>query len=356
MPATVPGCVHTDLLAAGLIPDPYLDENERLLEWIGRTAWRYSTTFRAAAARRASASTWSSTGSTPSPRSTLNGAVLGATANMHRSYRFDVRDAPASTGDNELTVDFAAQTDAEPSRRAWSSAPRPARQPLTRTTPSARWPATSAGTGGPTLVTAGIWRPVTPAAVDHGTAGRGAAARDRATAATARVEVHVDVERAAGRAAGAGRGRPSRVRTAEVEVGAGRHGACCGSSVPDVGAVVAARLRRAAALPASSVRCWPTTTELDDVAAPGRLPHRDAGHRRPTRRHAVHLRRQRHARSSSRGANWIPDDCFPTRIDRDPLRRAASRSATEAGMNLLRVWGGGIYESEDFYEICDETG
>ncbi len=45
IPATVPGCVHLDLMAAGLIPDPYLGENERLVTWIGRTDWRYETTF-----------------------------------------------------------------------------------------------------------------------------------------------------------------------------------------------------------------------------------------------------------------------------------------------------------------------
>ena len=39
VPATVPGCVTTDLLAAGLIPDPYLDDNEARLAWIGRTDW-----------------------------------------------------------------------------------------------------------------------------------------------------------------------------------------------------------------------------------------------------------------------------------------------------------------------------
>ena len=39
IPATVPGCVHTDLLAAGLIPDPFLDRNELALHWIGRTDW-----------------------------------------------------------------------------------------------------------------------------------------------------------------------------------------------------------------------------------------------------------------------------------------------------------------------------
>ena len=47
-----------------------------------------------------------------------------------------------------------------------------------------------------------------------------------------------------------------------------------------------------------------------------------------------------------KGANWIPDDCFPTRIDRARLRAAASARPPTRGINLLRVWGGGIYESE----------
>lgn len=41
VPASVPGCVHTDLLAADLIDDPYIDDNEDRLGWIGRTDWRY---------------------------------------------------------------------------------------------------------------------------------------------------------------------------------------------------------------------------------------------------------------------------------------------------------------------------
>src|SRR5690606_27682949 len=56
-----------------------------------------------------------------------------------------------------------------------------------------------------------------------------------------------------------------------------------------------------------------------------------------------------------RGANWIPDHAFITEVDRDRYRRRIA-DATEANMNLLRVWGGGIYESEDFYELCDEQG
>jgi beta-mannosidase len=57
----------------------------------------------------------------------------------------------------------------------------------------------------------------------------------------------------------------------------------------------------------------------------------------------------------ARGVNWIPDDCFPHRVDRG---RYAERlgQARDAGVNLVRVWGGGIYESDDFYDVCDELG
>lgn len=47
VPARVPGCVHTDLLAAGLIPDPFLGTNEHEIEWVGRRSWTYTRTLEA---------------------------------------------------------------------------------------------------------------------------------------------------------------------------------------------------------------------------------------------------------------------------------------------------------------------
>ena len=44
-PATVPGCVHTDLLNNKLIDDPFYRDNEQQLQWIGKTFWTYQTTF-----------------------------------------------------------------------------------------------------------------------------------------------------------------------------------------------------------------------------------------------------------------------------------------------------------------------
>ncbi|XP_053559474.1 beta-mannosidase isoform X3 [Bombina bombina] len=56
-----------------------------------------------------------------------------------------------------------------------------------------------------------------------------------------------------------------------------------------------------------------------------------------------------------KGSNWIPADSFQDRITSDKLR-ILLQSVVEANMNTLRVWGGGVYESDEFYKMCDELG
>jgi beta-mannosidase len=56
-----------------------------------------------------------------------------------------------------------------------------------------------------------------------------------------------------------------------------------------------------------------------------------------------------------RGANWIPADALPGRITREKTADLL-RSAVAANMNMLRVWGGGQYEPDWFYDLCDELG
>ena len=56
-----------------------------------------------------------------------------------------------------------------------------------------------------------------------------------------------------------------------------------------------------------------------------------------------------------KGSNWIPADAFQERVTDDELERLL-RSAQLANMNMLRVWGGGVYERESFYDIADRLG
>ncbi len=56
-----------------------------------------------------------------------------------------------------------------------------------------------------------------------------------------------------------------------------------------------------------------------------------------------------------KGSNWIPANSFPTQIS-DEYLEGLIRSAAETHQNMLRVWGGGFYEEERFYDLCDRYG
>src|SRR4051794_20131565 len=108
VPARVPGCVHTDLMRAGKIDDPYRDFNEHKLQWIGLTDWQYRTTFDADAKlfdheRIDLVCDGLDTVATIE----LNGTRVARTENTHRGYRFDVRSA-LKHGRNELVITFAS--------------------------------------------------------------------------------------------------------------------------------------------------------------------------------------------------------------------------------------------------------
>ncbi|MFA5238543.1 MAG: sugar-binding domain-containing protein [Phycisphaerae bacterium] len=57
----------------------------------------------------------------------------------------------------------------------------------------------------------------------------------------------------------------------------------------------------------------------------------------------------------AKGANWVPPSIFAGQLDHSDYKRLLS-AAADANINMLRVWGGGYYEAEEFYELCSEFG
>ncbi|KAI8821024.1 glycoside hydrolase family 2 protein [Fimicolochytrium jonesii] len=57
----------------------------------------------------------------------------------------------------------------------------------------------------------------------------------------------------------------------------------------------------------------------------------------------------------AKGANWVPADAFYRRITKE-RRRGILQSAVDANMNMVRVWAGGVYEDDEFYDLADEMG
>ena len=57
----------------------------------------------------------------------------------------------------------------------------------------------------------------------------------------------------------------------------------------------------------------------------------------------------------ARGADYIPDDCYYSRLTREVFLRDV-QAAVFANFNCLRIWGGGYYPADEFYDLCDENG
>lgn len=354
VPATVPGSTHTDLLDAGLIPDPYLDRNEKVLAWMHRVDWRYATAFDAAPPADDERVDLVFDGLDTVATVSLNGAVVARTLNQHRSYRVDVREHLAEH--NELVVDLASALNyAEALESEHGHRPRPYPHPFVYV----RKMACSFGWDwGPDLQTAGIWKPVR---LERWRTARLAQVRPVVTVDEqdlGRVELHVDVERA-----GLGPVGTDVPLTLTATIG----GSEASVVVPE-GATSAVLT----VLVPQAERWWPvgygdprlyglavTLTGPDDVVLgrwERRVGFREVRVDRTPDEHGTPFTFVVNGRPVFvKGANWIPDDHLLTRIDRARLERRMDQ-ALGANHNLLRVWGGGIYETEDFYGAADERG
>ena len=389
VPATVPGYATTDLLTAGLIPDPYLDDNESVLAWIGRTEWQFKTRFDADPAGAGERVDLVCDGLDTVATVELNGVVVGRTANMHRSYRLDVGSA-LRAGGNDLRITFAAPVP-EADKRSEQIGPRPhvERHPFN----AIRKMACAYGWDwGPDLASSGIWRSI---GLDRWRVARLGSVRalagvadlavpgpdGRPTRGHGRVTVHVDIERAPGESGPLS--VAARIDTAAGPVSAagtvpaGSDTASVELDVPDaelwwpagyggqaLSEVEVQLLPAGAESGGGGAGTGAEGAEADAGAGGGGALDRWSG-RVGFRALTLDVTPDEVGTAvglvvngvpiTARGGNWIPEDCFPTRIGRDLYRRRLS-DAVEANVNLVRVWGGGIYESEDFYDATDELG
>ncbi|MDQ0585339.1 glycoside hydrolase family 2 protein [Streptomyces rishiriensis] len=349
LPAQVPGCVHTDLLTAGVIPDPLIGANEHEVAWVGRRAWLYTRRLDLPPSAHERTDLVFE-GLDTAAEIAVDGEVLGRTRNMHRPYRFDV-----SGRSGELSVRFAsAYTEAAAVSKLVGERPNVYPEPsqyIRKMASSFGWD------WGPTVVTAGIWKPVR---LESWSTARLDRVRPVVTVAdgTGRVELHIEVERTA---PGVARVLTARATVAGVEATTVLDGNR-GTVVLDVPGPELWWPRGYGEQPLYEV-------ELTLLDATDELPEPvplDAWHRRIGFR-TVRLDRSKDAHGTgftfvvngvrvfARGVNWIPDDVLPSRITSGAYRRRLEQAAG-AHIDLVRVWGGGLYESDAFYDACDELG
>lgn len=351
MDASVPGVIHTDLMKVGLIPDPFVGMNETQVHWVAEVPWVYRRTFDVSAdvlnERRIELV---AEGLDTVARIRINGKQIGTSRNMFTGVRFEVRGF-LRPGTNSIEVRFASPVkSAKAAERVHGRLQvelEPQRVHIRKAQYSFGWD------WGPRLTTSGIWRPIRIEAHSD------ARLRDpfvrverlRGTGATLRVSAAIEA-------------RSRKRRTLRIRIEG--HGAGVDRQI-----VVSGRTAETAVTLARARLWWPNgsgdqpmyaavltllegSREVDTVRVPFavrtvRLVQR------PDREGRSFILEINGQRLFCKGADWIPADTFLPRVGQATYRRLLTL-ARDASMNMIRVWGGGIYEDDAFYELCDRLG
>ena len=337
-PMQVPGDAITALHAAGLIPDPYFGRNEYALRWICERDW----TIRREVTLSDTAVDLVASGLDTLCTVRLNGAVVLETANAFRSYRADLS-AHARTGANTLEITFHAT----PAAGAALQAAQPFPIPNSKNCPIPngnliRKPACDFGWDwNIALAPMGVLGALRIEPQDQPRIDRLAISQVHGPG-WARLDVTAHCTGCDGQDAHfdfAGQSVTMRVR-------GGRGFASLRVEEPDLwwpaglGAqplhTLTVACNGAEATRRIGLRRMELVTEPDDAGLGFKI-----------RVNGVDV--------FCRGANWIPADALPGRIDQESTR-GLLQSAVDANMNMLRIWGGGRYEPDWFYDLCDEMG
>jgi beta-mannosidase len=365
--ARVPGTVQTDLLAAGAIDDPFHRDNEARLQWIGLADWQYQLTFDVdAATLRHHHVELVFDGLDTFADASLNGHKLLAADNMFRRWRVAAKGA-LQAGSNTLEVtlhspisrlqpwllgqpyalpgEFDSAFGDEPKGKQTSNYVRKANYQY-----GWDW--------GPRYVTEGIWQPVHLETWDDLRLADFHVAQQHVDADVAQLLAQFDIH--------ADRADKVQLRlTWSAPDGSHRSVALeTALKAGDNHLDLPVRIEH-------PQRWWPAGYGAPnlyrfraEVVLAGKVI---ASSERDTGLRSVELRRQpdRWGRSFAfvvngvpifaKGANLIPFDSFPERVTEARMQQIL-RSARDANMNMLRVWGGGYYQSDAFYAMADRLG
>ena len=355
-PATVPGCVHLDLLNNKLIPDPFYRDNEAKLQWIENADWEYRTTIQATPALLAQKNIdLVFEGLDAHAQVYLNDKLVLTADNMFREWRVNVKDV-LKAGANSLRIVFPS-----PIKIANEIAAKDPWQPRTHVEPKTyvRKAAYEYGWDwGPRFVTSGVWRPARLEAWDNARVSNvhirqldvsssvaHLLAEVEVTAATSgNATVSVEYTLGSGKAIGT-------ARSVQLQDGVNRIALPIDIANPS--------LWYPAGYGAQPI--YKFTTRLST----GKQVQDEATTKTGLR--SIVLRRDLDQWGRSfefivngipvfgKGADVIPFDSFPTRVTTMQYRDVL-QSAVDANMNMIRHWGGGYYETDEFYDICDELG
>ncbi len=362
LPATVPGTVHTDLLANGKIQDPFYRTNEYDQQWIDKKDWEYATRFDLDAVTLGhSHIELVFEGLDTYADVYVNDAPVLTADNMFRTWTADIK-PHAKPGANSLRIRFRSPIQEGLKQLAALGFDPPATNDQSdngglgdkRVSMFTRKAGYHYGWDwGPRFVTSGVWRPIrlrawSGARIDDLHIVQDSLTNDEAKL-TARFEIVSD---AGGAATLDISGQDGIAARQAVTLTAGRNTI----ELP----VIIARPKLWWSNGLGEAHLYTLTGHLTAGAAKDERPVR-IGLR------TLRVVQKPDADGTSfyvelngvpvfmKGASYIPNDSFLPRVTTQVYERVV-QSAVDTHMNMIRVWGGGVYEDDRFYDFCDEKG
>ncbi|WP_100614262.1 beta-mannosidase [Confluentibacter citreus] len=362
--ANVPGTVHTDLLSLEKIEDPYYRLNEHDLQWIDKTDWHYQTTFNLSKKDISKQHIeLDFSGLDTYSKIYLNDSLFLETDNMFLHYSVDAKPF-LKEGDNLLQIHFESPINKGVEKHDALGYKLPLSdndlakigqvQGEKHVSPFTRKAGYHFGWDwGPRLVTSGIWKPITLRSWNHLKIEDVFIQQNNiAEKANMTAVVEVDATGKSNKAKAEIFINGESIKTVNLELTNGKNNLSIPFEIEN------------------PQLWWPNGMgEQNLYTVEVKLTSNDY---EDSKSHKIGLRtieliREPDAFGTSfyfkvnghpvfmKGANYIPQDVFLTRAKKENYEHILS-SAKAANMNMIRVWGGGIYENDAFYELCDEMG
>ena len=353
--AEVPGVVQTDLLRNKLIPDPFYRSNESTLQWIESADWEYRSTLQATPEALKHGHVELVFEGLDGPAEVyLNDKLILTANNMFREWRVEVK-SQLKAGANQLLVVFpspiveAKKVAAGDSWRQQTQTPE--KSYLRKAAYEYGWD------WGPRFVLSGIWRPVKLDVWDDAKISNLHVHQRDVSSEMAHVVVETEITSTQKTAESvtvdyeSGGKKVSASREVELNVGVNHVDVSIDIAHPDL---------------------WYPNGYGRQAVYAFHAQLKASGHVQDeqtvrTGLRSIVLRRELDQWGRSfelvvngipvfaKGADVIPFDSFPTRVTTAQYRRVLE-SAKAANMNMIRHWGGGYYETDEFYALCDELG
>lgn len=343
--ASVPGTVHLDLMNHQLIPDPYKDENEKKVQWVENEDWDYQTVFTISTKELQNQNAdLVFYGLDTFSEIYLNGELLRKTDNMFRTWKIPVKNY-LKTGKNLLQIKFKSSVNVgkDLAKKVPFTMPESPRSFVRKAQYQFGWD------WGPRLVTAGIWKDVKLNFWNQAKIENVKTEQKSLTGQKAELIIHAEIftEQA---------GKYSFLINNETHAISLKQGLNKilipyqilnpklwqpnGWGEPKLYDLKISLKKESKILNDASQRIGLRTIELiQDKDEKGKSFYFKVNGKP----------------MYAKGTNWIPSDSFTPRIKGEKYRQLI-KDCKDAHMNMIRIWGGGIYEDDEFYKACDENG